>query len=49
MKDSKLNRDILFNLKRYLKKEAIFDFVANIPFIFYMPVVGIDFDISDVD
>ena len=36
-------------MKLYLKKEAIFDFVANIPFIFFMPAVGLHFDISDLD
>ena len=45
MKNSKYNRDIVFNLKLYLKKEAVFDLLANIPFLCYIPVVGLGFDI----
>ena len=44
-----LKRDVCFNLKKYLKKEAVFDILANLPLFFYLPYIGYSFSLNQED
>ena len=49
LQNSELNRDIVWNLLRYLETKAVFDILANVPFLVYVPIFGFSFTESEFE